>query len=68
MIQRLDHDIINVNLNNLADQLMKNVIHGYLISCTGIFNPNVMTIHSKRIICPGHLKAVFDMSSIAIKI
>jgi hypothetical protein len=38
MIQRLDHDIINVNFDNLADQLMKDVIHGPLVSCTGIFS------------------------------
>jgi hypothetical protein len=39
MIQRLDHDIINVNFDNLADQLVKDVIHGPLVSCTGIFQP-----------------------------
>ena len=30
------HHIINIDLNNLADQLMKNIIHCLLISCTGI--------------------------------
>jgi hypothetical protein len=39
MIQGFDHDIINVNFNNFADQLMKDIIHGSLISCTGIFQP-----------------------------
>src|SRR6185503_5533579 len=33
----LDHDIINVDLYQLADEIMKNVIHGTLICCTGIF-------------------------------
>jgi hypothetical protein len=39
MIQGLDHDIINVNFNNFADQLVKDVIHGSLIGCTGILQP-----------------------------
>jgi hypothetical protein len=39
MIQGLDHDIINVNFNNLADQLVEDAIHGSLISCTGILQP-----------------------------
>jgi hypothetical protein len=68
MIQRFDHDIIIVYFNNSADQLMKDIIHGSLIRCTSIFNPNVTTIHSNRPIWPGHLKAVFDISSIAINI
>jgi hypothetical protein len=62
MIQRLGHDIINVNFNNLADQLVKDVIHGSLISCTSII------IRLNRPMWPGHLKAVFGISSIAIKI
>ena len=33
----LDHDIINVDLDQLADEIMKNVIHDTLIRCTGIF-------------------------------
>jgi hypothetical protein len=39
MTQRLDHDVINVNLDNFADQLVKDVVHGSLISCTGILQP-----------------------------
>src|SRR6185437_10908038 len=33
----LDHDIINVDLYQFADEIMKNVIHGTLVRCTGIF-------------------------------
>src|SRR6185312_9249105 len=33
----LDHDIINVDFYQFADEIMKNVIHGTLICCTGIF-------------------------------
>ena len=33
----LDHDIINVDFYQFADEIMKNVIHGALICRTGIF-------------------------------
>src|SRR6185369_216589 len=32
----LDHNIINVNFYQSADEIMENVIHGTLVRCTGI--------------------------------
>src|SRR6185312_12929969 len=33
------HNIINVNLNNLADDLMEDVVHGPLVCCSSILQP-----------------------------
>src|SRR6185503_16133158 len=32
----LDHNIVNVDFYQSADEIMKNVIHGTLVRCTGI--------------------------------
>src|SRR6185312_8023542 len=32
-----DHNIINIDLYQFADEIMKDIIHGTLVRCTGIF-------------------------------
>ena len=64
----LDYDIINVDFYQLADEIMKNIIHGALIRCTGIFNPKIITKYSNKPTAPGTLNAVLLISSRAMKI
>src|SRR6185503_11030809 len=33
------HNVINVNLNNLADDLMENIVHGSLVCCSSVLQP-----------------------------
>jgi hypothetical protein len=58
MPSEFHHNIINVYLHNLADELMENIIHGSLICGTSIFQPKVITPHSNKPTCPGHLNAI----------
>jgi hypothetical protein len=67
-LSRFDYNIINVDFQSVSQQLVKDQIHRPLISSTNIFRPNVMTTHSNKPMKPGHIKAVLDAYSSAMKI
>jgi hypothetical protein len=64
----LDYYVIDVDLHQLADQIMIDVFHGALVRGTAFFNPMVMTMYSNNPTAPGTRNAVLCMSSGAMKI
>jgi hypothetical protein len=67
-LSRFDYNIINIDFHGFSQQLVKDQIHSPLISSASIFRLNIMTTHSNKPIKPGHIKAILDASSSAMKI